>query len=997
MIDRQKIESIPPPKVRNQKVAYDSLMFKRIRNILLVSSQYDSFTFEEDGRFTQMLISQYLELNLRYVPNIVRVSTASAALKKLGSNNFDLVITMLRIGDMEVAEFGREIAKLRPGLPVVLLTYNTREMDLFENLCQLPYIDRVFVWLGDVHLFLAIIKYLEDRLNMELDSRNADVQCIILIEDNPRFYSSYLPMLYTELMQQTQMLMSDGLNIMDKLLRMRARPKVLLATTFEEGEELYRAHKEHVCGVILDAAFPRNGKMDKRAGIEFAKMVKHETPDSSVLIQSSALENEKMAKRVGALFVDKQSREVLGNLRQFMQAHLGFGVFVFRLPNGDEIGRASDMRSLVKMLGTIPAESLAHHVGHNHFSTWLRARTEFDLADLIRPRQLDEFNDIEAMRSYLINEFERHQDRSRAGVISDFSRETFKASSGFVRIGSGSLGGKGRGLAFMHTLLGKHNLSKAIPGVHIYVPPTAVIGSKVFDEVMQRPGLAQTVFADITDGEVAKAFLAAKLPDTVLENLRTFIQRTRYPLAVRSSSLLEDSSHQPFAGVYRTYMIPNNDPDLENRLRQLAKAIRLVYASIFYSDAKAYIESTPNRLEEEKMAVIIQEVVGRRRGDYLYPDIAGVARSYNFYPMDGMLPEEGTASVVLGLGKKVVDGGKCLRFSPAQPHRLYQFASAKDTLHSAQRRFLAMNMKHSPDDTAALLEEQNLQSLDLDVAEKDGVLPYVGSTYSAENDAVYDGTSRPGPKLITMAGVLKAGVYPLAETLSRLLEVGHQGFSCHVEIEFAANIRENKEQPHEFAFLQIRPVVVDSYSTEVNLDTINPKDTVCVSTHALGNGIISDVHDLVYVPMETFERGKTFEVAEQIGSIARVLKAEQRPYLLIGPGRWGSADKWLGIPVSWKQISGVRCIVETDMSDIRVRPSQGTHFFQNITSFGIGYFTVNFGDMGGMLDFDWLNAQVAETETEHVRHLHFNAHLEIAINGRKGSGVIMKPGHNLMS
>jgi hypothetical protein len=549
----------------------------------------------------------------------------------------------------------------------------------------------------------------------------------------------------------------------------------------------------------------------------------------------------------------------------------------------------------------------------------------------------------------------------------------------------------------MHTLLGKHNLSDAIPGVHIYVPPTAVIGSMVFDEVMQQPGLAQTVFADITDGEVAKAFLAAKLPDGVLENLRTFIQRARHPLAVRSSSLLEDSSHQPFAGVYSTYMIPNNDPDLENRLRQLAKVIKLVYASIFFSDAKAYIESTPNRLEEEKMAVIIQEVVGRRRGDYLYPDLAGVARSYNFYPMDGMLPEEGTASVVLGLGKKVVDGGKCLRFSPAQPHRLYQFSSAKDTLHSAQRRFLALNMKHSPDDTDALLEELNLHSLDLDVAEKDGVLPYVGSTYSAENETVYDGTSRPGPKLVTMAGVLKAGVYPLAATLSRLLEVGQQGFSCHVEIEFAANIRESKDKPHEFAFLQIRPVVVDSYSTEVNLDAIDQKDAICVSTHALGNGIVSDVHDLIYVPMETFERGKTFEIAEQIGTITRVLKAEKRPYLLIGPGRWGSADKWLGIPVTWKQISGVRCIVETDMSDIRVRPSQGTHFFQNITSFGIGYFTVNFGDMGGMLNFDWLNAQVAETETEHVRHLHFDAHVEIAINGRTGSGVIMKPGHNLTS
>ncbi len=988
------LESIAPER-QKKKVAYDSLMLRRVRNVLLVSSQYDSFTFEEDGRLTELLFTEYLELNLRYAPNIVRVPTAEEALEELRTGSFDLVISMLRVGSMDVADFGREATSLVPGLPIVLLSYNTRELTMLESLGQLPGIDRVFVWLGDVRLFLAIIKYVEDRLNVVHDARTAGVQTIILVEDNIRFYSSYLPLAYTELVRQTQQLMTDGLNRMDKMARMRARPKLLLATSFEEGEKLYRMVRNHVAGVILDAAFPRNGKLNPRAGIEFAKLVQEKTPDRPVLIQSSDATVEPLARELGACFTDKTSPNLLGNVQRFMRDHMGFGQFVFRMPDGEEIGNANDLRSLIKGLAEIPAESLIHHVSRNDFSTWLMARTEFDLAKVLRPRRVDEFENAEEIRQYLIAECDLYRDRSRAGVVADFSSETFSASSGFARIGSGSLGGKGRGLAFMYSLIERGKLGERDPEVDIFVPPTVVLATGVFDEFMQHAKLGEVALGNYSDREIADAFLSAELPVGAMESLKTFLSRAHYPLAVRSSSLLEDASHQPFAGLYSTYMIPNSHEELDTRLGQLVRAVKLVYASTFFSNAKRYIESTPNRLEEEKMAVVIQQVVGRRRGDYLYPDMAGVVRSYDFYPIDDAKPEDGVATVVLGLGKAVVDGGRSMRFSPAQPRRIYQFSSPRDTLKSAQREFLALDLSNPCAEAKLSTEDACLATLDLDVAERDGVLPMVGSVYSPESDAIYDGTSRAGPRLVTMAGVLKAEVYPLAETLKRLLEVGVAGFSCQVEIEFAANIRSDRDEPHEFAFLQIRPVVVSARTHDLSIDAVSSNDAICLSPKALGNGLIDGVRDIVYVSMANFDRGKTVEIAGEVGAVAGRLKAEGRPFLLIGPGRWGSADRWLGIPVAWSQIAGVRCIVETDMADLRVSPSQGTHFFQNMTSFGIGYFTVNFDRIGGMLDSDWLDAEPSESETAHVRHLSFPEPLEIVVSGKKGVGAVMKPGHQV--
>jgi DNA-binding NarL/FixJ family response regulator len=980
-------------QAKEKPVSYTMLMPKRIQNILLVSSLYDSFTFVEDGQLTDLFFSEYLDLNLRYAPRVNRVSTAQKALRKLETDNYDLVISMLRVGDMNVREFGLEVRRIHPGLPVILLAFNNRELSLLEEMGHLPGIEQIFVWSGDARIFLAIVKYVEDRLNAWHDAKAAGVQNIILIEDSIRFYSSYLPMLYTEIMNQTQSLMSDGLNRAQRMARQQARPKVLLATSYEEGIEYYTHYQEDLIGVIVDAAFPRQGEVDSKAGIDFAKMIKSEHPDLAVLIQSSDQANEAIAKQLGAAYINKRSPSLLQDLRAFMQAELGFGDFVFRRSDGSVVTTASDLRSLVECLKLIPEESLVHHARRKDFSTWLRARTEYDLAKMIRSRRLVDSIAPAELRNHLISTLNVHRDRTRAGIVSDFSSDTFEARSGFVRIGPGSLGGKGRGLAFFNSLLETYRISNRVPGIYIFVPPTAVLATGVFDQFFKSSGLSSTMLGEASDEKIANAVLAARLPSDVVEQLRVFLSRVRYPLAVRSSSLLEDASYQPFAGIYRTYMIPNNDDNLETRLGELLKAVKVVYASTFFSDAKNYLSYTPNRLEEEKMAVVIQQIVGRRHGDYVYPNVAGVARSHNFYPVGGMKPEDGVVSMAAGLGKTVVDGGRCFRFCPSNPDVMFDLLTPRDYLNNAQREILALDFTISgpnwedPSDTGS-----NLVPLDLDAAVKHGTFSYIGSVYSPKDHLIRHGVEGPGVRLVTMASLLKDTRFNLAEGLRFLLDVGGTGLSCPVEIEFAVNIREDKERPLELGFLQIRPMVIDSNNETMDVDRVDPDDAICISKQALGHGQFETTLDLVYVREDNFNRALTREIADEIEQINQKLKDADRPYVLIGPGRWGSADWRLGIPVVWSQISHVRCIVETELKDIRVSPSQGSHFFQNITSFGIGYFTVHFGGSDGFLDMKWLDAQDAETETEHVRHLSFDTPLDISVDSRTGSGVIMKDG-----
>ncbi|MBM3317418.1 MAG: histidine kinase [Candidatus Eisenbacteria bacterium] len=1024
-MESRSLEDIAGGRLR-RRVSYAELMPWQVRQILVVSSLYDSFTFQEDGNLTEMLFSQYVELNLNYTPSIERVSTAEEAIARVRENPPDLVISMPRVGGMDILDFGRAVKAIRPDLPLFLLAYDTRELSLLEERDTSCCVDRIFVWQGDTALFLAIIKLVEDGMNAGHDAEIAGVKCILLVEDSARFYSSYLPLLYTEIMEQTQELMAETVNRMERLLRMRARPKILLAASYEEGAALFDRHREHILGVIVDARFPRGGEPDGEAGRRFIGMVRMADADVPVLMQSSEPENREAALRLGAAFLAKDSPTLLSGVRRFLRDDLGFGDFVFRRPDGSLVTTAKDLRGMVAALGRVPDDSLLHHAGRNDFSTWLMARTEFDLAKALRPRRFEEFGSAAAVRGYLLAVLEEHRGQRHGGLVAEFSGETFDATTRFTRIGGGSLGGKGRGLAFIHWLFDSYDIASRLPDVRIQVPPTAVVATDAFDRFMAGAGLTAFALQEPDDRAIRHAFLEADLPADTVEALRAFLARVDYPLAVRSSSLLEDSSHQPFAGIYRTYMLPNNDPDPSRRLDDLCRAIRLVYASTYCADSKSYIESTPNRLEEEKMAVVIQQIVGRRHGSYLYPDAAGVGRSYDYYPMPPLRSEDGVASVALGLGRIVVDGGRCVRFSPAQPRRLHQFASSEDFLENSQREFYALDLSRpAPVATADDPPDANLVRLDAEAAARHGTLAAAGSVYSPENDAVYPGTHRSGMRLITMAGFTSADHYPLPAVLRFLMDLGRGGLSCHIEIEFAALLRSAAGQAHEFAFLQVRPLVMGAPGREVDLGDIRRAETICASRRALGHGRLEGIRDVVYVPAQAFDRRETVAVAGEIGAINARLRREQRPFLLIGPGRWGSADPWLGIPVRWTQISGVRCVVEAPLADMRVEPSQGSHFFQNITSFGIGYFTL--GETGGgepagepageqagdgrgaveaasvegappavafgdFLDEAWLETQPAFSESPRVRHLRFEEPLEVVIDGRRGMGAVMKPG-----
>lgn len=977
-----------------QEVPFDSLMPRRVNNLLVVTSLYDWHTFIEDGRLSEMLFSEYLEMNLRFVPSVERVSTAGEALARIRAEPYDLVITMPRVGEMNLRDFGRSVAEVAPGLPMLLLACNARELNMLQPLEGSPGIERVFVWLSDVRLFLAMIKYVEDRQNAWHDARTAGVKSILIIEDSAQFYSSYLPMLYTELMKQTQALMAESVNRMQRMVRQRARPKILLATSWEEGLGVLERYQGDLLGVILDASFPRNGKLDRGAGLSFARLVREKIPQVPILIQSGS-RNAEAAAAAGLPFIDKNSPQLLSELRGFMREYLGFGEFVFRLPDGNVVMRAPDLRSLEWALKAVPAESLLHHADRHDLSTWLMARTEFQLAEALRPIT-SRWGEVEEIRRAVTTILRSHRDSERAGVVAEFQSGSFEGGSGFVRIGSGSLGGKGRGLAFVNSLINTYRLENRFPGVRIFVPPTAVLASGVFDHFLESSGLQAYAMAEKDDEAITRAFLAAELPREVVDNLWSFLDWVRYPLAVRSSSLLEDASYQPFAGIYDTYMIPNNHEDPEVRLAELLAAIKMVYASTYHSDAKAYIESTPNRLEEERMAVVIQQVVGGRHGSYLYPNFAGVARSLNFYPMPGMKPEDGVASVALGLGKTVVDGGRCVRFCPAHPRRPLQSFSPEDYLENAQREFAALDLsQRDPLRREEGVAQVGVVSLDLEEARRHGTLGPVGSIYSPDNNAVYDGLSREGIPLVTLAGVLKGRVFPLPEILSFLLKVGSAASSCPVEMEFAVTLSGEPGKPHEYGFLQIRPLVLGTDAQDIPIESVNPAEALCVAHQALGNGFLPGIRDVVYVKPQSFERAKTPIIAHEIGEINGRLRQAGRPYLLVGPGRWGSADPWLGIPVKWAQIAGVRCIVETDMEDIHVDPSQGSHFFQNIMSFGIGYLTVDTRGPRDRLDYDWLDTLPVAFETGFVRHVALEAPLEVALNGRRSLGVILKPGFTL--
>ncbi|MBI4477820.1 MAG: histidine kinase, partial [Acidobacteria bacterium] len=859
------------------------LMRHRVQHILLVSSLYDSFILAEDGRLQEVILSEFLELNLRHAPGLTHVATGSEALTRLTADRrdrpaYDLVITAPQVGDMDALALARRVRETGLSVPVVLLAYDYQDLNEFRARADLSDFDRIFLWQGNVRILLAIVKDVEDRLNVEHDTGRCGVQAIILIEDSVRYYSSFLPAAYIELMKQSARLVPEGINLWDKMMRIEARPKILLCGTYEEAWQYFERYHDNVLGIISDVEFPMCGKKRNDAGLLLTRHVRERDPDVPVMLQSGYLGNEFLARAAGASFVQKGSPFLLEQLGHFMVDNFAFGDFVFRLPDGTEVDRATDLRSLEEKLRTVPEASLAYHGERNHFSKWLKARTEFTLADRLRPRRVSEFATVEALRQELIRSIQDYRRERGRTTVADFDRHTFDAETSFARIGGGSLGGKARGLAFVNRLLSDYRtrdgrtLAAQFPGIQISVPSSIVLGTDVFDEFLETNDLKLLAIGSRDDRQVHQAFQLSRLPRAIMNDLTSALELIRYPLAIRSSSLLEDSHYRPFAGIYATYMLPNTHVDLEVRLQQLTEAILRVYASTFSQRAKAYLEGSPYRLEEEKMAVIIQRLVGMPHGRRFYPDFAGVARSHNFYPSPPMKAEDGIAAVALGLGAAVVEGNLCVRFSPRYPRHALPSAAPGIVMRDSQREFYALELP-DPDDPRPALDV-DLKLFGLEDAMSDGTLPALASTYSPENDAIYDGTSRPGVPLVTFAPVLKHGQFPLAALVEMVLDVGTRGTTGTVEIEFAVNLSAPRGSPREFAFLQLRPLPQARVRTGLDLGQVDPARLLCRSGSVLGNGIIDNVRDLIVVDYHRFERGRSLEVAREVARLNAQLWSE---------------------------------------------------------------------------------------------------------------------------
>jgi CheY-like chemotaxis protein len=967
-------------------------MRRRIRDVLLVSSFYDLYFLEKDGRLYELVRKEYRALDLTHSPEFTHVSSGREALDFVkAKRHCDLIITTLHIEDMSTTAFARQVRELSADLPIVLLACDSRELkDIVLHLDSSVF-DRVFIWQGDFRLMIGIIKHLEDRMNLEEDTHLAGVQSILLIEDNVQYYSYFLPVIFTEILTQSHRLISDGINLSHRYLRTRARPKILLCETFEEAWQYFEKYSDYVLGIISDIVFPRGGVMDPRAGFTLVQKARERHPHLPVLLQSIAPEFEPETKELGASFILKDSPAALLKLRQFTTDYFSFGDFIFRTPDGHEVGRAADLNSLEEQLQIIPDESYAYHAERNDFSNWFKARTEFILAYKVRPLKIADFPSISDMRQDLIASLGEYRRQQQRGVITDFSKEEFDPETGFARIGGGSLGGKARGLGFVNLLINNYDLLSKFEGTRISVPPAVVLGTDVFDQFLDENNLRAFALKSKNDAEIVKRFTGARsFPDKILGDLAAFLDLITEPLAVRSSSLLEDSQYHPFAGVYETYMIPNNHADRFVRLSHLVHAIKRVYASTFFQNSKEYIKATAYRLEEEKMAVVIQRIVGTQHNHRFYPDFSGVAKSYNFYPIHPESPHDGVVAVCLGLGKQIVDGGVSVRFCPKYPNHLLQCSVVADAVRNNQNEFFALDLRGQPLEGRNATDEL-VQKFELKVAEADNTLQYAASTYLPENDALYDGLSRNGLRIVTFAPILKNKIFPLPQILNLLLDMGRWGMGTPVELEFAVNMSVPGGKPKEFGLLQMRPLVVSPEDESLDIEETDPADLLCQSNQALGHGIIDGIVDIVVVDIERFERSRSQDVALEVAKLNEKLTCEGRHYVLVGVGRWGSLDPWLGIPVRWNQISGAKVIIEAPFKDLDVDPSQGSHFFQNVTSSSVGYFTISSRTEDGFVDWKWLRNHEAAEEKRFVRHIRLSRPVIIKIDSRRNKGIILKP------
>ena len=970
-------------------VTFMNLMTHRIFNVLIVANPYDAFMLEDDGRVDEKIFNEYTELGMRYPPSFMQVSTTDEAADVLASTSIDLVICMPGNADNDAFAVARSIKNKFPDIPCVVLTPFSHGITRRIENEDLSIFDYVFCWLGNTNLIMSIIKLIEDKMNIEHDIAEAGVQMILLVEDSIRFYSSLLPMLYGFILAQSQRFSGEALNPHNAALRMRGRPKVVLARTYEEAMALYDKYADHTLGVISDCRFPKGGQKDAEAGLKLLRSIRERNEYVPLILQSSESENKAKAEAEHFHFIDKNSKTMSLDLRDIMEEHMGFGDFIFRDPKTHAaVMRVRTLKELQDNIFKIPYDSMLYHISRNHMSRWLCARAIFPVSEFLKTVTWHKLQDVDLHRKIIFEAIVQYRHMKNIGVVAVFDRGKFDRYAHFARIGDGSLGGKGRGLAFLDNIIKMHPEFNEREGVSVSIPKTVVLCTDVFDQFMESNNLYKIALSDASDEEILKHFLRAQLPDKYISDFFTFFAATSHPIAIRSSSLLEDSHYQPFAGIYSTYMIPNLD-DKYQMLQMLAAAIKSVYASVYYKDSKAYMTATSNVIDQEKMAVILQEVVGRQYGDRYYPNISGVLRSINYYPIGDETSEEGIASLALGLGKYIVDGGQTLRVSPYHPTQVLQTSEVETALRQTQTQFYALDMKNVGSDFK-VDDGFNILKLKVKDAEPDGSLKYISSTYDPYDQIIRDGYYEGGRKIISFCGVLQQGVFPLPELLQMSMKYGAEGMKRPVEIEFACNL--NDDRTGELYLLQMRPIVDSKQVLDDDLLSVDDSRCLLRSHNSLGHGISEDVVDVVYIKTDdNFTAANNPRIADEVERVNRKFIDSGKNYVLVGPGRWGSSDYWLGIPVKWSHISAARVIVEAGLANYRVDPSQGTHFFQNLTSFGVGYFTVNTYKNDGIYRKELLDAMPAVEETKYVRHVRFSRPLKIMMDGMKQEGVVILP------
>lgn len=968
-------------------VSFKNLMTHRIFNVLIIANPYDAFMLEDDGRVDEKIFNEYTELGLRYPPTFTQVSTMVEASEVLSTTSIDLVICMPGNADNDAFTVARAVKREFPDIPCVVLTpfsHGITQRIMNEDLSIFEY---VFCWLGNTNLILSIIKLIEDKMNLEHDIDEAGVQMILLVEDSIRFYSSILPNLYSYILTQSQSFATEALNSHTATLRMRGRPKVVLARTYEEAMDYFVRFPENILGVISDCRFPKGGVKDSEAGLKLLSEFHRRAPFLPLIMESSETENAEKAEKLGFRFIDKNSKKMNIDLRNIMAEHMGFGDFIFRDPKTHEkIRRIRNLKELQDNIFSIPNDSMLYHLSRNHVSRWLCARAIFPVSEFLKTVTLEKLRDVDLHRQIIFDAIVQYRHMKNVGTVAVFKRDRFDAYSHFARIGDGSLGGKGRGLAFLDNIIKTHPEFNEFEGVKVSIPKTVVLCTDVFDQFMDNNNLYQLALSDAPDEEILQAFIKAQLPDQFIDDFKTFFEAIRHPIAIRSSSLLEDSHYQPFAGIYSTYMIPYLE-DKDEMLRMLAAAIKSVYASVYFKDSKAYMTATRNVIDQEKMAVILQEVVGKQYGDHFYPNFSGVLRSINYYPLGYEKSEEGIASLALGLGKYIVDGGQTLRVSPYHPAQVLQTSDMEIALRQTQTQFYALDMKRVGVDFK-VDDGFNILKLKVKDAENDGALNFIASTYDANDRVIRDGLYDGGRKIVSFNGVLRHGVFPLPELLKLSMHHGADSMRRPVEIEFACTL--NDDRTGEFYLLQIRPIVDSKQVLDQDIMAI-PDDKCLLRSHnSLGHGVSDDIVDVVYVKTdENFTASDNPVVAMEVERINKKFLADGKNYVLVGPGRWGSSDSWLGVPVKWPHISAAKLIVETTLKNYSVDPSQGTHFFQNLTSFGVGYFTIDENKGMGFFRKEILDAMPAVEETPHVRHVRFSKPLHIMMDGMKQEGLVI--------